>query len=73
MIAVLGTVFLICAGWGLARFWGWSSTRWRGWLRSGRAESDQIMERFRGWRRGPLKRIVAGWGRKQKVVDERDG
>lgn len=73
VVAVLGTVFLICAGWGVARFWVWSSTRWRGWVRSGRARSDRFTERIRGSIGGSFKDIILGLNRQQKVVDERDG
>ena len=42
-------------------------------MRSGRARSERIMERVKGLGRGSFKNIVAGWGRRQKVVDDRDG
>lgn len=71
VVAVLGTVFLICAGWGLARFWGWSSLRWRGWMRGGMTRSERIRERIGGLIRGSFKNL--GWRGQQKVVDERDG
>lgn len=68
VVAVLGTVFLICAGWGFARLWGWSSLRWRGWMRGGRTRSEWITERIRELMRGSFKNL--GWRGQQKVVDE---
>lgn len=72
VVAVLGTVFLICAGWGFVRLWEWSSTRWRGWVRSGRVKSERAMEHFGGWRRWQFWNVVAGWRGNQNAVDERD-
>ena len=73
VVAVLGTVFLICAGWGVARVWGWSSIRWRGWMRDGRASFQQVTERIDGLIRGSFKSIFKRWKGQQKVMDERDG
>lgn len=73
VVAVLGTVFLICAGWELARFWRWSSTRWRGWLKSGRAGALRTKAWMNELRQLSLKEPLKNWGRKKRAMDERDG
>ena len=74
VVAVLGTVFLICAGWGVARLWKFSGTRWKGWAKSGgRIYIRLVRWARRAWRQGSLRNIAAVWGRKTKVVGTRDG
>ena len=71
VVAVLGTVFLICAGWAVARFWMFSSTRWRGWVRSGKGMYIRLVQRSRrAWRQGSFINIAAVWSRRPKAVDE---
>lgn len=73
VIAVLGTVFLISAGWGLIRFWEWSSIRWRGWLKIGRARAAKTKVWMDEVRLQSLKELFRSWGRKNKAMIERDG
>ena len=73
VIAVLGTVFLICAGWGLIRSWQWSSIRWRGWLKSGRARAAKTKVWMDEVRLKWFKELFRSWGRKNKAMIERDG
>lgn len=72
VVAVLGTIFLICAGWGLARFGQWSSTRWKGWLKSGRARALRTKAWMNEMRRLSPKELFGSWGRKKKAMVERN-
>ena len=74
VVAVLGTVFLICAGLGVAKLWRFSSTRWSGWVRGGKRIYIRLVRGAEGvWRRGSFINIAAIWSRKPRAVDERDG
>ncbi|KAM0799800.1 hypothetical protein BDR22DRAFT_281069 [Usnea florida] len=72
VVAVLGTVFLIGAGWGLVRYWTWSSIRLRGWVRGGMVKLKRATKWAAGWRGGWMRNVLLEWGRKKKVLEERD-